>query len=248
MSAFTKTQASGTGLALVSTFAPTLGFEVPYLLRLGGVVIGVVMLIWPAITFAWDHFQVRQMSLALKMFLVCCSIPVASIWGMAWWIVPAKTAVVVAPPQAATPTPVPAKPKLKSTFGQMQFKCSPPDETDPKKNEKNREEYRRYIKIFGDTFGLTIKMTDVLGGDRVEMTPLTAAGKRYMGQVTKATLEVRRFSDTEILGIYTAEFGDLLFPQIWASNPVEPGSESETNARKSIERLAGAEKGGCTIR
>jgi hypothetical protein len=105
MSFFTKTQASGTGLTLVSALAPTLGFEVPYLLRLGGAIVGMIMLVWPAITFVWDYFKVRQMSLALKIFLACCTIRIAAVWGMAWWITPAK---LVTPPP---PSPPPAPPK-----------------------------------------------------------------------------------------------------------------------------------------
>jgi hypothetical protein len=114
---FIKTQASGTGLTLVSALAPTLGIELPYWARLGGAIVGMVMLIWPALNYIWNEF--RAAPLGLKIFLVCCAIPVAVIWGAHWWITPTKIVIPAQtapapPPPKPTPTPAPSpspKPK-----------------------------------------------------------------------------------------------------------------------------------------
>jgi hypothetical protein len=101
---FFKTQASGTGLTLVSALAPTLGIELPYWARLGGVALGMVMLVWPVLAHGWNEF--RGATLTLKIFLVCCAIAVAGIWGMAWWIAPIRTVAPATVPHPA-PTPMP---------------------------------------------------------------------------------------------------------------------------------------------
>jgi hypothetical protein len=74
---FVKTQASGTGLTLVSALAPTLGIELPYWVRLGGMIAGVAMLVWPILSYGWDEF--RSAPLPLKIFLCCCTIPIVGV-------------------------------------------------------------------------------------------------------------------------------------------------------------------------
>src|SRR5450755_119864 len=103
-----RTQASGTGLTLVSALAPTLGIELPYWARLVGVLVGFVMLVWPVLTYSWNEF--REASLALKIFLVCCTLPTASIWGMSWWIAPIRTVVPIITPSQAPKSIPPVKP------------------------------------------------------------------------------------------------------------------------------------------
>lgn len=65
-----KVQVSGTGLTLVATLAPTLGFPIPYWVRLIGVVIGCLMLAWPACTAVWAEAVRRQKRLALIGIIV----------------------------------------------------------------------------------------------------------------------------------------------------------------------------------
>jgi hypothetical protein len=76
--AISKIQASGTGLTLLSSFAPTLGIEIPYVLRLIGVAIGIVMLMWPVIIWMADHIRwlgkmwlIAGVTIGGIVFLVC---------------------------------------------------------------------------------------------------------------------------------------------------------------------------------
>jgi hypothetical protein len=63
-----KIQVSGTGLALVSSFAPTLGISVPYFIRLAAVVVVLLRIVWPLLDYAFDRFRwVRKMWLLLGM-------------------------------------------------------------------------------------------------------------------------------------------------------------------------------------
>jgi hypothetical protein len=54
---FPKIQFSGTGLTLVSSLAPTLGFEIPYALRVGGVALGALMIAWPLFAYLGQLLQ-----------------------------------------------------------------------------------------------------------------------------------------------------------------------------------------------
>jgi hypothetical protein len=78
--AITKTQASGTGLTLLSTLAPTLGFEIPYFVRVIGVVAGAFMLLWPVLVWAFNHLKQRSRKTlvftAVGILLLCASLAV----------------------------------------------------------------------------------------------------------------------------------------------------------------------------
>jgi hypothetical protein len=60
-----KIQVSGTGLALVSSFAPTLGIEIPYAVRVTGVLIGILMVVWPASVYVFSLIRRAE-----KMWLI----------------------------------------------------------------------------------------------------------------------------------------------------------------------------------
>jgi hypothetical protein len=161
---------------------------------------------------------------------------------------PASPAPELKPEPPKQAFQMPAKTNLRSTLGRMLFKCAPPDDQSSKAIERARVGYKNYVKIFSDTYGVSIKILDVPGGDKVEMTAANAIGQKYMGLVSKATIEVRHFSPTEILGVYTAEFAALPYPAAFAGQSIALGSDQEIAARTSVERLANAGKGGCTLR
>jgi hypothetical protein len=65
-----KIQVSGTGLALVSGLAPTLGIEAPYFVRFIGTVIGLAMIAWPGAVFLLGILrQQSEMWLIIGMFV-----------------------------------------------------------------------------------------------------------------------------------------------------------------------------------
>jgi hypothetical protein len=62
---FPRIQVSGTGLALVSSFAPTLGIEIPYAVRATGFLIGILMVAWPASVYVFSLIRRAE-----KMWLI----------------------------------------------------------------------------------------------------------------------------------------------------------------------------------
>jgi hypothetical protein len=69
---FPKIQASGTGLALVTSFAPTLGYVIPYPLRIAGFTVGLFMLAWPLLAYGVDLLRrAQKMWLVVGMIIGC---------------------------------------------------------------------------------------------------------------------------------------------------------------------------------
>src|SRR5690242_4455128 len=95
-----KTQVGGLGLALISAFVPTLGF--PYWLHVGGLIVGVVLFLWPVVGYGWN--ELRNASLTANLFYGFCALLAISIWGMSWWIAPPVTAR--SPSPAPSPNPL----------------------------------------------------------------------------------------------------------------------------------------------
>jgi hypothetical protein len=60
---FPRIQASGTGLALMSGFGPTLHIEIPYAVRLLAFSVGGVMLVWPFIDFIAEKIRSKRKTL-----------------------------------------------------------------------------------------------------------------------------------------------------------------------------------------
>jgi hypothetical protein len=56
---FPRIQISGTGVAIVSAFGPTLGIDIPYWLRLGAFLVGIAMIVAPFFPYAAHHIKQR---------------------------------------------------------------------------------------------------------------------------------------------------------------------------------------------
>jgi hypothetical protein len=79
---FPKIQFGGTGLTLVSTLAPTLGYAVPYALRAGGAILGVLMIAWPL--FAYLGQLLRSARSMLPKTIVALGVG-AALLGWNYW-------------------------------------------------------------------------------------------------------------------------------------------------------------------
>ena len=66
-----KVQASGTGLALMSTLAPTLEFPIPLWIRWIRFAIGVIMFAWPVLALGYERGKRTQRIIAFAGMIVC---------------------------------------------------------------------------------------------------------------------------------------------------------------------------------
>jgi hypothetical protein len=234
-----KTQASGTGLTLMSALAPTLGFELPYLIRAGGVVVGVIMFIGPMVSYGWNQFCAA--SFALKLFLVCSTIPVVAIWGTYWSIVPGKTTVAVLPPPV-TPSarPAPAKPKLVSNYSKMVLVCDSLAERSLNLKER-KAAMANYIDIMRKIFGATAEgsVTDDEVNFSVEITQPTG--------IVKQDYLFKRAGDRVFVSVTNHMEKNVLAPIFLIASlaSIDPDEDFAKEMRSKVEEIAKVEPGKC---
>jgi hypothetical protein len=79
-----RTQASGLGIGLVTGFAPTLGLELPYAVKVVGFSLGVILVVWPILQTGYERALKtikRDQVPALMAVLVALVIAVGSLIG-----------------------------------------------------------------------------------------------------------------------------------------------------------------------
>jgi hypothetical protein len=146
------------------------------------------------------------------------------------------------PPTAAPPLAEPVKqptPKLQSVLGKIIYRCAPV-------NVPNKDPFKKDMKILGEIYGYSMQVTDVLGGTRLEITPVTATGYQKMENKTKVTIEARVLQDGAI-GTYAIIFNASSFARVMAESPITPDSDDEKEVRKWIEKMPEILPGTCHL-
>jgi hypothetical protein len=248
----TKTQASGTGLAILSTLLPTLGIQIPYWARVAGVALGIAMLIWPGLVWAFNSIRTPTETTLRRAFYSGCALTALAVWytagvPMEWLVLVASNPGGVSrsisgetPKNASPPAPPPRV--TEATPERAVYKCKRSESSAQKTDDARYAEFKKYIEVYADTNGFAAKVTSVPGGFKAELTAATPLGQKSMGSATKMTLEVRTLGK-ELLGIFSAEYPATL----WFGYLLPSSSGPEIKIRKRIEDLVGADPGGCEL-
>lgn len=78
-----RVQASGTGLTLVSTIAPSLEIQIPYLVRVALLGLGLLMIVWPLLEYAVDQiWRTRRMWILADALILISALGLIS--GLVW--------------------------------------------------------------------------------------------------------------------------------------------------------------------
>jgi hypothetical protein len=189
-----KVQASGTGLALVSTLGPTLGYEVPYLARALGTVLGVTMIVWPLCAALISHFKklpwVRVMT---ALILVTLGLWLDYIYyrdysqnGGIWHLQIAMGLPSSEPPQEETGTLPPdpvldSLPAILSRADRFIVVCAIPPKT--KTAFDNVPLVKKSVYDWGPEFGFGPEVSDIQNGIRIILDAKTAEAKRYFESI-----------------------------------------------------------------
>jgi hypothetical protein len=148
-------------------------------------------------------------------------------------------------PKLASPPapPPPPKPRaITSNAGRTVYRCEPQGADSPKYIEKGKADYKQERAVYGDTFGLNISVTDVLGGIRTDET--TKAAVRP-GIPIRTSFEVRNIGDDTFV-IRTQVYPEP-YANLYAMEQVVPDSEKEIDLRKTISRMPGVNITTCKL-
>lgn len=109
-------------------------------------------------------------------------------------------------------------------------------------------DYKQKLDIMGDALGISYSIVTIRGGVRLVAEAVTDEAKRRMPLsaygVTKATFEIRRIDQDEIVNVYVNLPSQLSF---WALIPPNPQAPDAIQLVLTIEKLLGVPSGGCRI-
>jgi len=143
------------------------------------------------------------------------------------------------PPPAPAPNPI-----LQSRAGKMLFTCaSPPG--DKKAFEDWKRQFKNAANVYGEATGVSILLSDIPKGVKIEMAAKTPEGQARLGAVTKVTIQAQRATDQNILVVYSWEMPSP-FGQFLALMPLNADAAETKDAVKMVEKFFGGE-GKCQI-
>jgi hypothetical protein len=134
---------------------------------------------------------------------------------------------------------------LQSRAGKILLTCVIPPSNE-KTFEERKKKFAEAVQIYGDAVGLSILLSDVPKGIKLEMTAKTSEGQMRMGDITKITIQAQRISDENVLAVYSTESPSFL-GQVFAMLPLDVNAEQTKEVVKLVERLFGAMSGKCQI-
>jgi hypothetical protein len=137
--------------------------------------------------------------------------------------------------------------QLLSRLDHFIFACDvpPPDTEAAAKFPQAKEEMRQRFMVWGDVVGMSITVTDIRGGFRIDAEANTEEAKRRMfvagaAGASKVSISLRRI-DQQIIADVAAEL-----PQIYGLIPPERSSQDTLAIQRKIENLVGVE-GKCHL-
>ena len=146
--------------------------------------------------------------------------------------------------------PVP-KSQLLSRMDRYIFACDvpPPDEKMAAKFPQAKEEMKRNFEILGDATGMSLTVTDIRGGLRLDAEANTEEAKRRLftagtGGLSKLAIEVRRYGQQEIVTV-AADMPDYF--RLFSLMTPEPSSQDTVSIQRKIEHFVGVAEGKCKL-
>jgi hypothetical protein len=128
-------------------------------------------------------------------------------------------------------------PILQSRVGKILFSCaSPPG--DKKAFEEWKKAFKNAAQIYGAATGLSISLSDIPKGVKIDMAPKTPEMQARMYELTKATIQAQRMSDQNVLVVYSLEMPGL-FGRLLAILPLDVNAEQTKEIVTMIEQLFG---------
>jgi hypothetical protein len=205
--------------------------------------------VWPTIGLGclliwWDvkRKEVAELEPNRKIliaFYIGCAAVAVAIWGTALALYFPSPAALAAPTPKPTETPKvapvpPLQRQLQSTAGKVLLSCLVPP-GDKKKREESKINFRKFAKLYGDTFGVSMGLTDIEDGYRIEMLPVTAEGRVKMKDLSRIVIRLQRIGEN-VLVTYLTEMPGF-FGEILAAAPLD--SNLETQIVQMIEKMLG---------
>lgn len=145
-------------------------------------------------------------------------------------------------PDLPPATDLPGPPQSK--WGHMVFLCVRPKVTDKRDPEEIKAQFRQDAEAFGDTFGLSIVLTDISYGIRVDFTAKTPGDPAVTHSLNRFTIEERGTSKG-ILVTLTVELPGAL--AILGSIPAERNSDLTVLYTKMVTKLNGVPEDRCRV-
>jgi hypothetical protein len=142
-------------------------------------------------------------------------------------------------PSLPPPQPSPAAPKLpshklQSTVGKMLLSCTIPP-SDKKKRAEARNNFRKASKIYEETFGISMSLTE--DGYKLDIEPKTQEGLVKMGAVSKVAIQTHRIGENVVVS-YTWQMPGIL-GDVMAAVSLDADSEQTVQVIKQVEQLLG---------
>jgi hypothetical protein len=108
---------------------------------------------------------------------------------------------------------------------------------------------KQNFQILGDVTGMSLTVTDIRGGLRIDAEANSEAAKRRLftagtGGLSKMAIEVRRFGQQEIVTV-TADMPDYF--RLFSLMTPEPSSQGTVSIQKKVEHLVGVAEGKCKL-
>jgi hypothetical protein len=210
---------------------------------------GDMYLIVPALIvgFIFAAIGIRSIPDMSKFWKLASTVAVGAIYlgigcFLHWHFSPVKAASESAAEVQTPAIPVPAKPatqpsqRLLSTAGKMLLSCAVPP-GDKKKRAEAKRNFQKISKIYDETFGISLTLSDIEDGYVVEIQPKTQEGRTKMGEVSRVVIREQRVGEN-IMVSYSWEMPGLLGGVLTAV-PIDADADQTKQAVKQVEQLLG---------
>jgi hypothetical protein len=239
-----KVQASGTGLTLMAAFGPTLDIPIPYWIRMAGFVLGGALLLWPIIAVIWQNSSNDKIRAIAGVILG------PLLLGVAY----AESHRPIRPshPEQRASASASESAGLASRATKFIFACDvPPDPsvTDAER-ARQRKQFERDAKAWGDTIGFSILLSDIDGGFRLTIKAETAEAQARLiaagGLATTAAsyMDFRRVGQQIVVAVYSDILKGL---EIFSLIPADPTNPQVNQVADNVAKLLGVPPGTCRL-
>ena len=214
---------------------------------------GDMSLVAPAliIGFIFAAIGVRSIPDMSKFWKLTSSVAVGAVYltigcFLYWHFHPKAPDIPVVQKPVEPPKGVPASQRL-SRLDHFIFTCDvpPPDSEKAAKFPQVKEELRQRFNVWGDVVGMSITVTDIRGGFRIDAEANTEEAKRRMftagsAGASKVSISIRRI-DQQIIVDVASEL-----PKIFGLMLADPSSQDTLAIQSKIEDLVGVQ-GKCRL-
>jgi hypothetical protein len=153
--------------------------------------------------------------------------------------------VISIPPPEPKPLPPVDGTNLQSRIGRYIFSCPILRTDDKRTREQAIADIKAILEARGDTFGLSMLLSEIPQGFKIEITPKTPEAAIRLKGLSKIAFEVRRAGD-EVLVVTSMELPEPL-GLLSRLLPIDPNSEASLKIRDIAEHLLGERKGSCAF-